>query len=100
EFDPAGALADHLAHRGEDQRRGDADRGHPERGGEQDFEGFDHERAPSAMLRMVPLPRERGRIEVRFAEALVPPPRSGGGGPPKVVEGAIAQTVLFIPTST
>ena len=43
EVEHAGALADQFAHGGEDQRRGDADGGDPEGGGEQDFESF-HQR--------------------------------------------------------
>ena len=42
EIEHAGALADQLAHGGEDQRRGDADRSDPEGGGEEDFEGVHH----------------------------------------------------------
>ena len=42
EIEHAGALADQLAHGGEDQRRGDADRGDPEGGGEEDVEGLLH----------------------------------------------------------
>ena len=42
EIEHAGALADQFAHGGEDQRRGDADRGDPEGGGEEDFERFHH----------------------------------------------------------
>ena len=62
--------------------------------------------APSTTLRVVPLPRERGRIyrrgrplpirllrrggyDVAAACAFNPPLRSGGGGPPKAVEGAL-----------
>jgi hypothetical protein len=41
-FDPeiehAGPLADQFAHGGENQRRGDADRGNPETGSEQNLE--------------------------------------------------------------
>ena len=41
--------------------------------------------APSTMLRIVPLPRRRGRMRQCLAN---PPLRSGGGGPPEAVEGA------------
>ena len=45
EVEHAGALAQQLAQRGEDQRRGDPQRRRPEAGLEQDVEGVGHRRS-------------------------------------------------------
>ena len=53
EVEHAGALADQLAHGGEDQRRGDADRGGPETGRDENIKDVHQPRLTLNLVSMI-----------------------------------------------